>query len=114
MNVARALPGLLLFATAACSSWDTGTPSGREGERACLDTVEALARASERCGFEYQRVYDQQLATVAAGDCKNVTTIRDEDKLRNVCLPSLATEDCKKVEANEHDESCSKQLQRPL
>ena len=114
MNIARQLSALLLFGTAACSSWNTGTPSGGDGERACLDTVEALARASERCGFEYQRVYDQQLAAVAAGDCKNVADVRDEDKLRNVCLPSLAAEDCKKVEANEHDESCSKQLQRPL
>ena len=114
MSLPRALTALLLSATAACSSWDTGTPTGRAGERACLDTVEALARAAERCGLEYRRVYDQQLAAVAAGDCKNVTSVRDEDKLRNVCLPSLATDDCKKIEANEHDESCSKQLQRPL
>lgn len=110
---ARAFSALLL-ATAACSSWNTGTPSGRESERACLDTIEALARASERCGFDYRRAYDQQLAAAAAGDCKNVTTIRDEGELRQVCLPSLAAEDCTKVEANEHDESCSRQLQRPL
>lgn len=114
VKLAPALSALLLFATAACSSWDTGTPSGREGERACLDTVEALARAAERCGLEYRRVYDEELAAVAAGDCKNVMSVRDEDKLRNVCLPSLATEDCKKIAANEHDEACSKQLQRPL
>ncbi|CAN5731354.1 hypothetical protein BH11MYX4_BH11MYX4_60090 [soil metagenome] len=105
---------VLLLTTAACSSWDTGTPSDREGERACLDTVEALARAVERCGGEYRRAYDKALADVANGDCKNVATVRDEASLRDVCLPSLATEDCKKVEANDHDPTCSKQLQRPL
>jgi hypothetical protein len=113
VTVVRALV-LALLATAACSSWNTGTPPGREGERACLDTVEAIARAAERCGLEYQRAYDQALADVAAGDCKNVASVRDETQLRNVCLPSLATEDCHKVQANDHDASCSKQLQRPL
>jgi len=110
---ARAVSALAL-AAAACSSWDTGTPSDRAGERACLDTVEALARASARCGLEYERSYDRALAAVAAGDCKNVASVRDESQLRSVCLPALAREDCKKVEANEHDPSCSKQLQRPL
>lgn len=113
MNIGRAVCVAVLM-TAACSSWNTGTPADREGERACLDTVEALARAAERCGLEYQRSYDRALADVAAGDCKNVTTIRDEAQLRSVCLPSLTTEDCRKVEANDHDPSCSKQLQRPL
>ncbi len=113
MKLAGALT-LAVATTAACSSWETGTPTGREGERACLDTVEALARAAERCGLEYQRAYDRALADVAAGDCKNVATIRDESQLRSVCLPALSTEDCRKVEANDHDPSCSKQLQRPL
>jgi hypothetical protein len=105
---------LAFLAAAACSSWDTGTPTERAGERACLDTCEALARAAERCGLEYRRAYEQALADVANGDCKNVTTVRDEASLRRACLPALATEDCGKVEANDHDPSCSKQLQRPL
>ena len=113
MKLASSLT-LAVATTAACSSWETGTPTGREGERACLDTVEALARASARCGLEYERSYDRALAAVAAGDCKNVASVRDESQLRSVCLPALAREDCKKVEANEHDPSCSKQLQRPL
>jgi hypothetical protein len=102
------------LAVAACSSWDTGTPEGRVGERACLDTCEALARAAERCGDEYLRAYDRALADVADGDCKNVTSVRDEPQLRKVCLPALAVEPCSKVQANEHDPACSKQLQRPL
>ena len=38
----------------ACSSWDTGTPPSDGAERACLDTIEAFARAAERCGSEYK------------------------------------------------------------
>lgn len=98
----------------ACSSWDTGTPDTHAPERACLDTVTALAKAGERCGLEYRRVYDQQLTAIAGGDCKNVTGIRDERALREECLPSLASEPCESVIAGEHDESCSTQLKRAL
>jgi hypothetical protein len=96
----------------SCSSWDTGTRSDRAAEQACLDTTEALARAGERCGLEYARIYDQELQKIANGDCKNVTSVRDESALRAMCLPSLATEACWKVIANDFDASCSTQLQR--
>lgn len=96
----------------ACSSWNTGSERDGSPERACLDTCEALARAAERCGLEYKRLYDQALKDVANGDCKNVSGIRDEAALRNVCIPALASEACTKVVAGEHDPSCSKQLQR--
>ena len=105
------LAALALLAV-GCSSWDTGTSSDRSAEQACLDTTEALARAGERCGLEYRRLYDLQLQRIANGDCKNVTSIRDEAALRTTCLPSLATEACAKVVARDFDASCSTQLQR--
>lgn len=100
-----------LLAT-ACSSWNTGSEKEGGAERACLDTCEALARAAERCGLEYKRLYDQALRDVANGDCKNVSGVRDETLLRKVCIPALETELCTKVVAGDHDPSCSKQLQR--
>jgi len=102
---------VLLFA-AGCSSWNTGSSADQSGELACLDTCEAIARASERCGLEYKRSYDAILKAVANGDCKNVLTVRDELSLRQTCLPSLSTEVCTKVVAGDHDPSCSRQLQR--
>lgn len=101
---------VLLFA--GCSSWNTGSSADQSGELACLDTCEAIARASERCGLEYKRSYDAILKAVAKGDCKNVLTVRDEPSLRQTCLPSLSTEICTKVIAGDYDPSCSRQLQR--
>jgi hypothetical protein len=103
---------LVSLLAAACSSWNTGTSNDQSAENACLDICEALARAGERCGLEYKRVYDQMLRDVANGDCKNVSGIRDEAELRDACIPALAKEACTKVVAGEHDASCSKQLQR--
>jgi hypothetical protein len=103
---------LLLSLLAGCSSWDTGSNNDRTAEIACLDTCEALARAGERCGLEYKRVYDLELKAIANGDCKNISGIRDEAQLRNVCLTSLSTEVCTKVRARDYDASCSTQLQR--
>lgn len=104
---------LTLVLLASCGSWDTGAPDRQAPERACDDIVDALAAAGERCGLEYARVRDATLATVAAGDCKNVTSIRDERQLREECLPSLARDPCERVRAGEHDASCDAQLRRP-
>ena len=107
----RAL-ALLFVAPAACSSWNTGEPDPGAPERACLDTLKALATAGERCGEEYPRVYDEQLAAIAGGDCKTVASIRDEASLRAQCLPSLATAPCTAILAGTHDPSCAAQLVR--
>lgn len=102
----------LATVAAGCSSMNTGTTNGDEAERACLDTCEAIARAGERCGLEYKRRYDEVVRKSASGDCKNVVSIRDEASLRARCLPALRTEDCANVLNDQHDEACSKQLQR--
>lgn len=107
-----ALPVLAVLAS--CSSWDTGSASGYEAERACLDTLEAFARAEERCGAEYETAYDDLLAKNANGDCKNVRTIRDEASLRKTCIPFLKTQTCADLENGVLDPSCAAQLERPL
>lgn len=101
----------------ACSSTKTGgsgTNAAAVGpEKACLDTIEALARAAERCGQSYQANYDAGLKSAAGGDCKKVIGIRDEQELRGTCLPSLSTISCPDLLAAKIDASCGKQLQRP-
>lgn len=103
----------------ACSSTTTG--SGTDGgagaaatgpEKACLDTIEALARAGERCGGDYKANYDAGLQSAAGGDCKKVIGVRDEASLRGTCIPSLKTAPCADLTAGKVDASCGKQLQR--
>lgn len=99
---------------AGCGSWDTGSDSGKGAEQACLDTVDAFARAAERCGSEYKTSYDDLLARNANGDCKNVRAIRDEAALRKTCLPFMKTQSCKDLHDGLIDPSCATQLQRDL
>jgi hypothetical protein len=113
MNGPALLVGCALALT-ACSSWDTGSDSGRGPEQACLDTIEAFARAEERCGGEYKTSYDALLQRNANGDCKNVRTIRDEAALRKTCLPFMQTQSCKDLHDGLVDPSCAVQLQRDL
>ena len=110
MGSALAIP----FVLSACSSWDTGTDKGNGAELACLDTIEAFARANERCGAEYKPTYDRLLMTNANGDCKNVSTIRDEAALRKTCLPFMQTQSCADLHDGLVDPSCAAQLQRTL
>jgi len=117
MNRLRApgvVAGALALLLAACSSWDTGSDSGKGSEQACLDTIEASARAAERCGADYKLTYDQLLQRNANGDCKNVRSIRDEAALRKTCLPFLQTQSCDDLHDGLVDPSCAAQLQRAL
>lgn len=104
----------LALSLAACSSWDTGTDSGKGPEQACLDTMDAFAHAAERCGAEYARAYDDLLRRNANGDCKNVRTIRDEAALRGTCLPFMKTQSCTDQQNGVIDPACAAQLQRTL
>ena len=98
----------------ACGSYDTGGGPGGEAEQACHDTIEAFARAAERCGEDYKAAYERLLRRDANGDCKNVRTIRDETALRGACIPFVATQPCDDRRAGNMDPSCARQLQRPL
>ncbi|MBX3191758.1 MAG: hypothetical protein KF819_32510 [Labilithrix sp.] len=112
----RALFALALLVCAACSSTATGSggPLGTSSdpEKACLDTIEALARAGERCGANYQTTYDAALKNATGGSCANVLQIRDETLLRGTCLPSLQTMSCADLNAGKLDEACAQQLLR--
>lgn len=109
---ARAGLILLLAGACACSSWNTGSGTEDDAERACAATIEAYARASERCGADYKTSYDALLSENAAGDCKNVRTIRDEPSLRETCIPFVESLTCKELADGKTDPSCSRQLQR--
>lgn len=112
-SVLAASPGLTaLAAVAGCSSWDTGSPAGDEGEKACIDTVEAQARAAERCGDDYLASRDLFLRRDANGDCKNIRSVRDEVSLRNTCLPFFASVTCEDRTSGKSDPTCARQLQR--
>ena len=102
------------LALAGCSSWDTGSAPGNGAELACLDTIEAFARAADRCGAEYKTTYDDLLMRNANGDCKNVCTTRNEAALRKTCLPFMKTQSCRDLRDGLIDPSCATQLQREL
>jgi hypothetical protein len=97
---------------AACSSQSTGEGNASTPEKACLDTCEAFARASERCGADYKSSYDAILKSIANGDCKNVVSVRDEAALRSTCIPAVQSIACADLTNGKLDPSCTKQLQR--
>ena len=97
---------------ASCSSWDTGSDNGDGPRQACVDTVEALARTAERCGQDYMTSYDAFLKRDANGDCKNVSSIRDEATLRGRCIPFVQSVSCADIAAGKTELACAKQLQR--
>lgn len=97
---------------ASCSSWDTGSDSGEGPQKACDDTIEAFARTAERCGQDYQTVHDALVKRDAAGDCKNVSSIRDEVSLRTLCIPFAQSVSCADLTAGKTELACARQLQR--
>lgn len=103
---------LLLAAGPACSSWDTGSGAGDDAAQACEATLGAYARAHERCGEDYRTAYDRLLKDNAAGDCKNVRTIRDEPALRTTCIPIIDALTCQALAQGKTDPTCARQLQR--
>lgn len=108
----RAAASIVLAWSAACSSWDTGTPPADGPEKVCRTTIETFARAFERCGADYQSTYDSFLIHQADGDCKNVRSIRDEAALRATCLPSVMSAPCDDLLNGKTDATCAKQLVR--
>jgi hypothetical protein len=108
---------LSLSLAMGCSSTSSGGGAaggnGSAQSKACLDTIEALARAAERCGGNYQANYDAALQNAAGGDCNKIVSIRDESALRSTCLPSLMALSCPDLTAGKLDASCKAQLQRP-
>lgn len=97
---------IFVFSLAACG----GEPSA--AERACLDVADAIGKAAQRCGQDYQTNYDAFEGQL--GGCDNAAGVRDEAALRTTCLPSLATVACPDLMAGMIDESCRAQIQVQL
>lgn len=72
----------------------SGSPAAAAASQACRDTADAVAKAAQRCGQDYQTNYDAFIKGGANGNCANITAIRDEAALRATCLPSFATISC--------------------
>lgn len=103
----------------------TGTSSGSSGGasdagdggattaagRACLDTADAIAKASQRCGADYTAARNGAIRDLANGDCESVT-IRNETELRTQCFPSLASISCADLTNQRFAPSCAEQLIR--
>ena len=115
------------LALAGCNSVDEGgtvTPDGGAAsnpaaEKACLDTADAVAKASQRCGCtvdagaancDYKTNYDSFIKNAVGGNCANTRRVRDETSLRSKCLPSLATVSCPDFLAKRIDATCIDQL----
>jgi hypothetical protein len=81
--------------------------------QACEDTLSAVARAKSRCGHDYDAAYADLLDGAAAGNCANITGIRDETELCFECLPTLETIPCADVAGDKLPLSCDQQLMRP-
>jgi hypothetical protein len=99
---------------ACSSSTGSGSSSGSaSAAQACADTADAVAKAFQRCGQDYQASYDGFVKAATGGTCSNVVSIRDEASLRETCIPSLNNASCADLNAGKLDDSCRGQLQHP-
>lgn len=108
-----ATPNVVAVDAGHCGDGDGGAPPTAQ---ACLDLVDALARAQVRCGgdagADYDSAFKAVLGQIAGGDCNEVTSIRDEPSLCASCVPSLATIACADIRDNRLPGSCNLQLER--
>ncbi len=79
--------------------------------KACLDTADAYAKASQRCGDNYDAVRTSFIKDLANGDCNSVS-IRNETELRTQCFRALASINCSDLKNNRVDPSCAEQIIR--
>lgn len=92
---------LLAGAIPACS--DTSPK-----EQACLDSVDALADAWARCGYDRDTKRAELMSSFR--DCARVERVRDKAALRDVCFPALATLDCTDLVADALPDACLDQI----
>jgi len=111
LSMNKRCPTLLLTLSLAVSPLACGDATPEE--QACLDMAEAVAKAAERCGEDYQANYDAFIELGTGGSCSNITSVRDETALRQTCIPSLGTIECSALLAGTIDASCQAQLVRP-
>ena len=104
----RTLAFVTLAALFGCSH--SNTASRTTQEQACLDTADAVAKAAQRCGGDYQANFDAFVKNAALGNCANVIQVRDEAALRQTCIPSFTTIQCPALTAGTLDPTCKSQL----
>jgi hypothetical protein len=97
-------------ALVACSSTSSGGGGTTGPQQACLDTADAVAKAAQRCGGDYQANYDAFVKCSANSDCKNITSVNNESSLRGTCIPSFSSISCPNLAAGNVDASCKAQL----
>ena len=80
---------------------------------ACMETVDVLADAFERCGETTPRAdLEAEIeagATMRMG-CRAVVGIRDERALRRECFPALEVIDCATLTGGSVPEACRAQI----
>lgn len=80
---------------------------------ACMETVDVLADAFERCGETTPRAdleaEIEAAATMRMG-CRSVVGIRDERALRRECFPALEAIDCATLTGGAVPEPCRAQI----
>lgn len=103
-----------LLALSACSEDDSPTRVDSAASQACFEMADVVADAAVRaCDQPYQVNYDAFIQSAAAGDCRNVKIVRDEDDFRNVCLPWFDSATCAQLsDANAIPAECRSQLLR--
>lgn len=77
-------------------------------DQACLDTVDAVSDAWERCGYDRDTKHTELLARYRS--CDRVDHIRDETELRDQCFPALATLDCTALVQELYPDPCLEQI----
>lgn len=94
-------PLLLSLGTPGCSD-------ASAERRACVDSVDALADAWARCGYDRDTKRAELLS--AFRSCERVERVRDEAALRQECFPALATLDCTDLVADALPDPCLDQI----
>jgi hypothetical protein len=108
----RSVRAGLLLLLAACGGTTVAT-STADANQACVDTIAAFAKAfQDKCGADINQETSTLTSEIAAGNCSNILSVRDENALRNTCFATLANISCADLQAGNVDPSCQKQLIR--
>ncbi len=94
------------------SSGGDSQTTGTKAVASCNLLIDAVYGIAVRCGYSDTRQQIEQSAT--GSTCSDIAAIRDDDELRNACIPYLdsigVSVDCSEFEVAGLDPSCQKQL----
>lgn len=98
--------------TPSTSKKPTSTSTGKSPSEACEAVADAWFRTANRCSLSPATARDNFIKNAANGDCANVSSLRDEESLYGICIPSFETISCgafQQVPAK-LDPTCEKQF----